>query len=83
MGVRLGWQDKVHLDHVTALVHELSEVADRRTAALHSCTRLGECAPALCSSAACLSHLTSNHTALATQLPTHLFTVQDTALHHE
>ena len=34
-GGQVGWQEEVHLDHVAALVHELTQVADRRAAALH------------------------------------------------
>lgn len=52
-----GGRSGVHLDHVTALVHELSEVADRGSTALHTCPCLGEGTPALLPPADCLSHL--------------------------
>lgn len=51
------WVRAAYLDHVTALVHELSEVANRSTAAVHSCASLGQCAPALRTPAAALCYL--------------------------
>lgn len=64
-----------YLDHVAALVHELSEVADRGAAALHAATTtttsLGECAPALRSPAAGLCHL-NPHQALSCLFPSTL-----------